>query len=96
MANTRYTIKPSAGFKKDLRRVAKQGLDLAELIAVVDRLADRLPLEQARRDHALGGEYVGCRECHIRPDWLLIYEVDDDVLYLYLTRTGSHSELFSR
>ena len=53
-----------------------------------------MPLEQRYRDHALAGDYAGCRECHITPDWLLIYEIDGDTLLLYLMRTGTHSDLF--
>lgn len=65
------------------------------MLDIIVKLADCISLEPANHDHALGGEYKNCRECHIRPDWLLIYEIDDKELYLYLTRTGSHSELFS-
>ena len=95
MVGTYYTIKPTSRFKKDLKKIKKQGLDETELLDVIAKLADCIPLEPANHDHDLGGEYKGCRECHIRPDWLLIYEIDGKELYLYLTRTGSHSELFS-
>jgi mRNA interferase YafQ len=96
VAETLLVVKASSRFKKDLKRIEKQGLSTRELEAVVEKLANGVSLEPVYYDHALGGEYKGCRECHIRPDWLLIYEVDDNTLYLYLMRTGSHSELFSR
>jgi mRNA interferase YafQ len=95
MMHTRYTVKQTSRYKKDLRRINKQGLDLDELKAVVKKLANGQPLDGVHRDHALTGEYKGCRECHVRPDWLLIYELDNDILYLYLVRSGSHAELFS-
>lgn len=61
---------------------------------VINILADGESLPQKNRDHLLSGDYSGCRECHIAPDWLLIYEISDSELYLYLTRTGTHSDLF--
>lgn len=81
-------------FKKDLKLAAKRGLDLAELEAVVNRLAAQQPLPDKNRDHTLTGDYIGFRECHIRPDWLLIYRVDGEDLVLFLFRTGSHTDLF--
>ena len=60
------------------------------------QLTDGIPLPEKNRDHALTGNCAGCRECHIQPDWLLIYEIAEDTIFLYLTRTGSHSELFER
>jgi len=61
---------------------------------VIERLANGQPLEEKYRDHDLSGDYKGCRECHVEPDWLLIYEIDNGVLVLMLYRVGSHSELF--
>lgn len=81
-------------FKKDLKVAAKRGLDLAELEAVVNRLAAQQPLPDKNRDHTLTGDYIGFRECHIRPDWLLVYRVDGEDLVLFLFRTGSHTDLF--
>lgn len=81
-------------FKKDLKLAAKRGLDLAELEAVVNRLAAQQPLLDKNRDHSLTGDYIGFRECHIRPDWLLVYRVDGEDLVLFLFRTGSHTDLF--
>ena len=81
-------------FKKDLKLAAKRGLDLAELETVVNRLAAQQPLPDKNRDHSLTGDYIGFRECHIRPDWLLVYRVDGEDLVLFLFRTGSHTDLF--
>lgn len=81
-------------FKKDLKLAIKRGLDLAELEAVVNRLAVQQPLPDKNRDHTLTGDYIGFRECHIRPDWLLVYRVDGEDLVLFLFRTGSHTDLF--
>lgn len=67
---------------------------LDELNTVVDWLAAGQALPDRNRDHALTGDYIGFRECHIRPDWLLVYRVDGDALELFLFRTGMHSDLF--
>lgn len=90
----KYRIVPTNRFKKDLKLVQKRGYDIALLGAVVDSLAAGEVLPERHKDHSLAGDYAGCRECHIAPDWLLIYEVSDGELILYLTRTGSHSDLF--
>lgn len=89
-----YTVKPSGHFKKDLKLVAKRGYDISLLTAIVKQLAADVPLPPKHKDHALTGNWEHHRECHITPDWLLIYKVDNDVLVLTLTRTGSHSDLF--
>ena len=81
-------------FRKDLKLARKRGLKLEKLNAVVEMLANQLPLDIRYRDHALTGDYGAFRECHIEPDWLLIYRQDEDVLELFLFRTGSHSDLF--
>ena len=82
-------------FKKDYKLMQKRGYDMALLLEVIDILRHGFPLPSKNRDHALvGGEYKGCRECHIQPDWLLIYSVDDEELELYLFRTGTHSDLY--
>jgi len=80
-------------FRRDLKRALKRGEDLALLGAVIDALQREKPLPLANRDHALVGDYVGHRECHIRPDWLLIYRVDRSELILILQRTGTHADL---
>lgn len=89
-----YKLRPTSRFERDLKRIKKRGYDLSLLSAVLRRLAAGEPLPQKNRDHALTGDYAGCRECHIAPDWLLIYELDGENLFLYLTRTGTHSDLF--
>ena len=90
----KYEVKFTNQFKKDLKLAKKQGKDIERLYAVIEKLADDEPLEQKYRDHDLNGTYKGCRECHVEPDWLLVYEVMDDVLVLMLYRVGSHSTLF--
>ncbi len=81
-------------FKKDLKQAVKRGYDISLLENVVDRLAAGETLEEKYRDHFLVGEYIGFRECHIQPDWLLVYKVIDTELVLFLSRTGTHSDLF--
>ena len=81
-------------FKRDLKLIAKRGYDLNLLDAVVSTIAEQRPLPEKNRDHALTGDYIGFRECHISPDWLLIYRVDGNDLILFLSRTGTHSDLF--
>lgn len=89
-----YQIRPTAKFQKDLKRVKRRGYDLSLLTDVVRKLAAGEALPVKNHDHPLGGKYIGCRECHIAPDWLLIYEISGKDLILYLTGTGSHSDLF--
>ena len=91
----KYDIKPTHKFQKDLKRIAKRGLDVSLLTDIIKLLANGQSLPESNRDHALRGGFSGCRECHIAPDWLLIYEIDEVNLYLYLTRTGTHSDFFS-
>ena len=81
-------------FKKDYKKAKKRGLDLSELQAVLDKLCAEEQLEERHRDHSLAGNYIGFRECHIRPDWLLIYAIDKGQLILTASRTGTHSDLF--
>ena len=90
----KYGIVLTSMFKKDLKLAKKRGYDLSLLISVVDTLAMGQPLAEKYKDHKLVGNYNGCRECHITPDWLLIYEISENELILYLTRTGTHSDLF--
>ena len=91
---TKYTVKPTTQFKKDYKHAIKQGLPMVELETVIRLLAGGSPLPEKYLDHALSGRWSGHRECHVRPDWLLIYRIEDKVLVLTLSRTGSHSELF--
>lgn len=81
-------------FKKDLKRVRKQGKDLNLLQNVLQMLLDENELDVKYRDHALTGNYASFRECHIQPDWLLVYMINHKELILTASRTGSHSDLF--
>lgn len=83
----------TAKFKRDYKRVKRQGKDISKLELTLEALVSGEALPEAMRDHALGGMYRGHRECHIEPDWLLIYRIDEEGLVLVATRTGSHSEL---
>lgn len=87
-------IVTSNRFKKDLEIARKRNLNLLELEKVVVKLARDEKLPAYYKDHPLIGEWVGFRECHIKPDWLLIYSIDDTELELFLIRTGTHSDLF--
>ena len=88
------TIVRSNRFLKDLRIAKKRGLDLSSLEEVVNKLANQEELDEKYHDHALSGDYSDFRECHIKPDWLLVYTIDDEELELFLFRTGTHSDLF--
>lgn len=90
----KYEVKFTNQFKKDLKLAKKQGKDIEKLFAVVEKLAFGEVLEAKYKDHDLTGSYKGCRECHIEPDWLLVYEIFNNTLVLVLYRVGSHSELF--
>lgn len=90
----KYSVRPTTKFQKDLKRVQRRGYDLSLLTDIIKKLAEGETLPERNKDHRLDGDYSGCRECHITPDWLLIYEVADGELFLYLTRTGTHSDLF--
>ena len=84
----------SNAFKKDLKLTAKRGYNLELLNTVIEKLANQETLEDKYRDHALTGNYSGFRECHIQPDWLMIWEQDDTQLTLLFLQTGTHSDLF--
>lgn len=88
------TIKYHTMFKKDFKKIKKRGYDISRLEKIVELLANEVPLPEQFKDHNLSGNYNGFRECHIAPDWLLIYQVNNDELVLVLSRTGSHSDLF--
>ena len=96
MSVTKYTVKHTTQFKKDFKLAIKRGLKIKLLEDVVKTLASGTPLDEKYRDHALSGNWSGFRECHILPDWLLIYRIENDVLVLTLTRTGTHSDLFGK
>ena len=91
---TKYIVKPSKKFQKDLKKVKSRGYNINLLAEVIQLLADGKTLPQRYQDHKLSGNVKGCRECHVLPDWLLIYEIVENELLLYLTRTGTHSDLF--
>lgn len=96
MKKTKYIVKPTSQFKKDYKLAMKRHLDISLLEEVVSQLALGKALPDKKRDHALTGDWIGHRECHIQPDWLLIYRIEDNVLVLTLTRTGTHSDLFNK
>lgn len=87
-------IVSSNRFKKDLKLAIRRGYKIELLEEVVNTLASGMTLEQKYKDHELAGDFKGLRECHITPDWLLIYQIIENELVLYLSRTGTHSDLF--
>lgn len=90
-----YELILTRKFKKSLKLAKKRGLDLNLLEKVITSLQNNSPLEEKYRDHELRGKYKGFRECHIAPDWLLIYMKEEDVLVLTLIDTGTHLDLFN-
>lgn len=84
--------KITAQFQKDVKRVESRGYEMKKLSVVIAVLLNSEPLDQRHKDHPLKGNYAGTRECHVAPDWLLIYKADGEVLLLM--RTGSHADLF--
>ena len=88
------TIKYETTFKKDFKRIVKRGYNIRLLEEVIEILASGQMLPEKYKDHNLTGNYSDFRECHITPDWLLIYRINNNELILYLTRTGTHSDLF--
>lgn len=96
MRKTKYTVKPTTQFKKDFKLAMKRGLKIELLEEVIAALAMGEALSEKHKDHALTGNWFGHRECHVLPDWLLIYRIEDEVLVLTLARTGTHSDLFGK
>ena len=92
----KYEIKFTNQFKRDLKLAKKHNKSLAKLFTVINVLADGGRLGAIFHDHELSGDYKGTRECHIEPDWLLVYEIRDEVLVLMLYRLGTHAELFKK
>ncbi len=92
----KYTVKYTTIFKRDYKLAKKRGQKIELLQEVVTLLAEGKTLPEKNTDHALTGNWIGHRECHILPDWLLVYRIEDDVLVLTLTRTGAHSDLFGK
>ena len=91
-----YQVAWTSTFKKDYKRAIKQHRPIEKLDDIIRALSRGEALKDQNRDHALTGSWIGFRECHIEPDWLLIYRKDKSVLVLTLVRTGSHSDLFSK
>lgn len=91
-----YEVRFTATYKKSYRLMKKRGLNLDLLDDIVDTLRQGKPLAEKYRDHALTGQYSGFRECHIKPDWLLVYLIENDILTLTLVDTGSHADLFGK
>ena len=89
-----YEIKNTTKFEKDLKLMKKRGYDLKLLKEVIDILSKEEELSSKYKDHYLQGDYIGFKECHIKPDWLLVYKIDNNILVLTLSRTGTHSDLF--
>lgn len=89
-----YEVRRTGLFKKDYKAMVRRGANMKLLHEVIDLLRQGMPLPERCRDHALSGKFVGHRECHIKPDWLLVYYVESNILVLTLTRTGTHSDLF--
>lgn len=93
--NTKYAIASTKMFQKQLKKIYKQGKKIDKLIFVVEKLANGEKLDHKYKDHALidNKYFQNCRECHIEPDWLLVYKYSDTELILFLVETGSHSEV---
>lgn len=96
MRKTKYIVKPTTQFKKDFKLAMKRSMKIELLEEVIAMLAMGETLPDKHKDHALTGNWVGHRECHILPDWLLIYRIEDEVPVLTLARTGTHSDLFGK
>ena len=96
MNDVKYTVKTTGQFQKDYKLAMRRGQKIELLDQIIVMLARGEPLPAKYRDHALTGNWTGHRECHIQSDWLLIYRIENGVLVLTLTRTGSHSDLFGK
>lgn len=96
MRKTKLSIVPTTAFKKDYKLAIKRGLNIKLLEDIVTSLAMGETLPEKNKDHPLSGNWAKYRECHILPDWLLIYRIEDNVLVLTLARTGTHSDLFGK
>lgn len=96
--DTKYKIDFTTNFKQQVKKMVKQDKNIQELLEIITRLANKEKLEPKYKDHSLINDktYKECRECHIRPDWLLIYKYEKNRLVIVLLATGSHSELFNK
>ncbi len=90
----KYEVVPSKQFRKDIKLAQKRGCNLENVRNIIKKLANGETLDAKYSDHLLTGNYVGFRECHISPDWLLVYRIEKNELRLFLFRTGTHSDLF--
>lgn len=90
-----YKLKFTNAFKKNYKIILKRGYDISLLNEVISKLKNELKLDEKYHDHILNGKFKGFHECHIKPDWLLIYLIEDDILTLTLTNTGTHSDLLN-
>ena len=88
------TLVTTTKFRKDYKRIKKRGKDVSLLEDILNKLLNEEPLEERHKDHALTGDYIGFRECHIQPDWLLVYAINEYELILTASRTGTHADLF--
>ena len=87
-------VKMTSQFKKDWKKIVKRNYNIKKFEKVLSLLINEQSLDEKYKDHKLIGDYEGCHECHIEPDWLLIYYIENDILTLTLSRTGTHSDLF--
>lgn len=92
----KYEIVVTNQFKKDYKRAKKRNQNISLLKEIITKLARGETLPDKNKDHALSGKWIGYRECHIQPDWLLVYRIEDNVLVLTLSRAGTHSDLFGK
>lgn len=90
-----YQLVLTGKFKKGIKLAKRRGLEIALLDNVVEKLLHGIPLEERNKDHELKGRFKGFRECHIQPDWLLIYLLEEEILTLTLVDTGTHADLFN-
>ena len=93
---TKYEVVTTTQFRKDYKRAMRRRRKIELLDELIAKLARGEKLPEKNKDHALSGDWIGHRECHIQPDWLLVYRIEDNVLVLTLSRTGSHSDLFGK
>lgn len=96
MNKPRYELDRTAIFKKDLKKAKKRGLNIDLMDEIVEKLLNGEPLPEKNKDHALTGNWIGHRECHIQPDWILVYRIINQTLVLSLVRTGTHSDIFGK
>ena len=92
----KFSLKLTKRYLRDLKLARKRGMDESQLNDIIGKLLDDVPLPEKNRDHQLHGDYEGYRECHITPNWLLIYVKDTDIKIISLSRTGTHSDLFDK